>query len=81
MAPVDFNTFQSYSNLSEPTFSRIIARDICSLNICWYIEGANQYVDVDINKCLLSVLQIPIQGKLLKCTDTKSRLYNSLTGI
>ncbi len=36
----------------------------------------NIYKKKGVNKCLLTESQIPMQGKLLKCTETMSQLYN-----
>ncbi len=49
----------------------IIKRNL-SLKLCWDIEDVNQhsstlrYMYVNIDKCLLSLPQIPMQGKIIK---------------
>ncbi len=39
------------------------------------------YMQVNIDKCLLSLSEIPMQETLLKCTETMSWLCNGLAGM
>ncbi len=44
-------------------------------------SSTSRYMSVNIANCLLSLLQISVQRKWLKCTETMLQLCYSLTGM